>query len=204
MTIRAATAAALAMSLALVACAPASRQVPQPKPPASSGSSRPEPGAASTRSAAAGGRGDLTRGPVTHTVTSTDLRVRITYAPVSPVGTWSPEGSKPLDLTVSVTNRRAPSRKVYLSRATLRFNLDDGSSDIPAPEPLTDTSNIVPGYLATSPYAYVQSFAIPVLDPTSRTMLIDTRLELVSLVDPKAHDYTKQTVTDTVRASLDF
>ena len=37
-----------------------------------------------------------------------------------------------------------------------------------------------------------------------RTCTIDVKFELVTLVDSKAKDYTKQTVTNTVRGTLSF
>lgn len=177
--------------------------VPPPSAPA------PTPGAADSSSAPAtpppvraARPGELTKGRLQHTVRASGLTVRIDYRPDTAVASWTAEGTNPVQLSVTVRNDRRPEQKVFLTRATMRFALSDGAEDIPGPDPLVDTANITPGYLATSPYSYVQSFAIPSLDVSARELRIEVKLELVSLVDAKAKDYTKQTVTDTVRATL--
>jgi hypothetical protein len=148
--------------------------------------------------------GELGAGPLQHIVRSRDLTVSIEYLPDLPVERWTADGAKPVQVSVTVSNRRAPRQKVFLTRATMRFTVNDGVDDVPGPDPLVDTANITPGYLATSPYSYNQSFAIPSLDVSAQILTIDLKLEMVSLVDAKAKDYTKQTVTDTVRAAVAF
>ena len=204
-----------ALVLALLGCSgeePPPSVVPQMSAPATPvAAPTPSPMATATPSAAATPRaseparpGELTAGPLQHTVRSRDLTVSIEYLPDAPVDRWTADGTKPVQVSVTVSNSRAPKQKVFLTRATMRFTVNDGVDDVPGPDPVVDTANITPGYLATSPYSYNQSFAIPSLDVSTQTLTIDLKLEMVSLVDAKAKDYTKQTVTDTVRATVSF
>lgn len=147
---------------------------------------------------------DLTKTPLRRIYQSDGFTVAVDYQPGTPVDSWTAAGTKTLRVRVSVKNNRNPRQKVYLTRATMRFTVSDGDSDVQPPDPLTDSANIAPGYLVRSPYGYVQSFSLPPLDPSARALQLDLKFELVSLVDAKAKDYTKQTVTDTVRTRLSF
>lgn len=117
---------------------------------------------------------------------------------------WTAEGAKPVQVSATVNNNRRPQQKIFVTRATMTFSTNDGVEDGAGPEPLVDTANITPGYLSTFPYSYNQSFAIPAVDAGTRTLTIGLKLEMVSLVDAKAKDYAKQTVTDTVLADVSF
>ncbi len=86
----------------------------------------------------------------------------------------------------------------------MRFTVNDGANDLAGPDPVVDTANMSPGYLCAFPYSYGQSFAVPPLDAGAAYVTIDFKFELVTLVDTKAKDYTKQTVTNTVRGTLSF
>jgi hypothetical protein len=144
---------------------------------------------------------DLKTGRTQHVIRSSGVTATVYYETRKPAEDWTAGGEKPLRVEVRVSR---PKKKVYLTRVTLRFSVNDGSSEIPGPDPLVDAaSNITPGYLVTPPYSYVQSFAIPTVDVSTRGMTIDVKLELVSLVDAKAKDYTKQTVTDQVHTVID-
>ncbi|WP_375431150.1 hypothetical protein [uncultured Friedmanniella sp.] len=145
---------------------------------------------------------DLAKSPLRRTISSSGLRVTLRYATASPGATWTAQNPQPLQVSVKVTNIRKPARKVYVTRATMRFTISDATGDVPGPDPLVDATNLTPGYLATSPFSYEQSFAVPALDDNARRLTVDLKLELVSLVDRNARDYTKQTVTDTVKVDL--
>jgi hypothetical protein len=146
------------------------------------------------------GKDDLATGRAHHTIRSSGVTATVDYETTKPGIPWTADGDKPLRVEVKVSR---PSRKVYLNRVTLRFLSDDGTGDNPGPDPLVDTSsNITPGFLVAPPYSYVQAFAVPVVDPSTVTVTIDVKLELVSLVDAKARDYTKQTVTDRITTAI--
>jgi hypothetical protein len=82
--------------------------------------------------------------------------------------------------------------------------VDDGTGELPGPDPIVDTpANIAPGYLVAPPYSYVQVFAIPPVDPSVVKLNIDVKLEVVTLVDARSKDYTKQTVTDRITTAID-
>ncbi len=147
---------------------------------------------------------DLAKPPLRRIFQSNGLTVAVDYQPGTPVDTWTAAGTKTLRVRVSVKNNRNPRQKIYLTRATMRFTVSDGNSDVQPPDPLTDSANLAPGYLVRSPYGYVQSFSLPPMDPSAQSLQIDLKFELVSLVDARAKDYTKQTVTDTLRNRLQF
>ena len=174
----------------------------QPEPTANQSSSTttaaasPDPTSGASTSAPTAPRrdDDLADGRAQHVIRSSGIAVTVDYETRKPDEPWTAIGDKPLRVEVKVTR---PTKKVYLNRVTLRFAVDDGSGLSPGPDPLIDTSsNISPGFLVAPPYSYVQSFAVPEVDPSTVAMAIDVKLEFVSLVDPRSRDYTKQTVTD--------
>lgn len=196
-TTRVASAFALAAVLALGACADTTTR-PMPPPMASS---TPQPGESADPSpdgSEAPPADELARGSVRHEVRSNGLDVRVGYDTPVPAR-WAGEAGTSLQLTVSARDARLSSSKVYLSKATLTYVADDGVAALPTPDPIVDGSNINPGYLVTSPNAYVQVFGVPPVDRTARNLTLVVKLELVTLVDPKAKDYTKRTITDRVR-----
>ncbi|GAA3579334.1 hypothetical protein GCM10022197_41020 [Microlunatus spumicola] len=137
---------------------------------------------------------ELANGTARHVVRSGGLTIAVDYSVAVPTR-WTSDGGTPVQVEVSVRDR---SRKIYLTRTTMRFVVNDGSSSLPGPDPIVDTTNLTPGYLVTTPYTYVQSFSVPPVDRTARAMTLNVKLELVSLVDKKAKDYSKQTVTDSL------
>lgn len=122
----------------------------------------------------------------------------IAYATPAPAR-WSSDSGAPLQVTVQVRKDKRLRQKIYLTRASVRSVVDDGNTFLPGADPIVDTTNINPGYLVSQSYAYVQVFSIPPVDRTAQTLRIDTKVELVAQVNGKAKDYTKQSVTDSVR-----
>ncbi|WP_375422874.1 hypothetical protein [uncultured Friedmanniella sp.] len=141
-------------------------------------------------------------GPLRHSVSGDGLAVDVVYTPHLGKDGWTADGTKPVQVSVTAKNRRRPGQKIFVTRATMRFTVSDISEELVPPDPLVDAANITPGYLATSPYSYNQSFAIPQLDSGARVLAVDVKVELVSLVDAKAKDYSKQTVTDSFSVSV--
>lgn len=158
--------------------------------------------ATSTTSAAP--RNDLAKGTLQRSVKSGNLTLSLTYTADTPVEEWTPDGLKPIQVSVSVTSNNQPGQAIYLTRATARFSVNDSAGVLPPPEPVVDTANIAPGYLAKSPYSYEQQFAVPRLDPGAVLLTIQFKYELVTLIDRKNRDYTKQTATDTMVIPLTF
>ncbi|GAB2596990.1 hypothetical protein [Microlunatus antarcticus] len=139
-----------------------------------------------------GSTDELASGLAHHVVRSGGLTIDVTYSVATPTR-WASDGGTPVQVEVAVRDRV---RKIYLTRTTMRFVVNDGTSNLPGPDPLVDTTNLTPGYLVTPPYSYVQSFSVPPVDRTAQVLTMNVKLELVSLVDKKAKDYSKQTVTD--------
>jgi hypothetical protein len=175
----------------LTACSASGPQV-VPLPQLSSAASSEAPSAAPDATPDPGSPDELATGSAHHVVRSGGLTMDVTYSVATPTR-WASDGGTPVQVEVAVRDRV---RKIYLTRTTIRFVVNDGTSSLPGPDPLVDTSNLTPGYLVTPPYSYVQSFSVPPVDRTSRGLTMNVKLELVSLVDKKAKDYTKQTVTD--------
>ena len=161
----------------------------------------PGPGSSTSVQPTDAGPDELEKGSARHVVKANGLTVRIDYAAPVPAQ-WTSDAGTPLQVTVSLHNDRRPKQKIYLTRATVRILVSDGSSYLPSPDPLVESSNLSPGYLATSPYAYVQSFSVPGLDESAQKVVVNVKFDLVSLVDGKARDYTKQSVTDSIATTV--
>lgn len=188
----------LAAALGLAGCAQASPLGgPLPSPSASSSATEAAP-APSPGSPGDAPVDELAKGSVRHTVRSGGLTLDIDYSTPLPTS-WATDSGASLQVTVQVRKDRSPRQKIYLSRASVRSVVDDGNTFLPGADPLVDTTNINPGYLVSQSYAYVQSFSIPPVDRGAETLRIDVKVELVAQVNGKAKDYTKQSVTDSVR-----
>lgn len=181
----------------------AAEEVPTGPSPATAPTSTVTSGSTPSGSAPGDGgpvKDDLATGRVRHVIRSSGVTATVDYETRKPASAWTASGEKPLRVEVGVSR---PTKKVYLNRVTLRFLVDDGNGNSPGPDQLVDaTANIVPGYLVTQPYSYVQAFAIPAVDPSTVRMTMDVKLEFVSLVDAKAKDYTKQTITDRITTDI--
>ena len=141
---------------------------------------------------------ELSSGSARHTIRSRGMVIDVVYTADTPAR-WSADGGTPVQMDVTVRGRN---QKIYLTRATMRFVVSDGAGALPGPDPLVDSANITPGYLVTEPSSYVQSFTVPPVDRTATGLTMIAKLELVSLVDKGARDYSKLTVTDTVTSAV--
>ncbi|MBP2418576.1 hypothetical protein ACFFOM_17265 [Microlunatus capsulatus] len=140
--------------------------------------------------------------PVERSFKSGRLTFSVTYAPTSAVTGWTAEGPKAVEVTVTVNNNADPGQKIYLTRVSLRPGVRGADGDLPGPDAVVDTANLVPGYLVTFPYSYQQTFAVPPVDASAARITLGFKYEFVTLVDPKAKDYTKQTTSDAVQITL--
>lgn len=200
-----ATCAALLPAFAfLVACTGGPVSVPSVAPPGAQDlpSAGATPSASPTKRAAV--ENDLRVNPLKRTFKSAGLTFNVDYSTSVPVERWTADGPQSIRITVAVVSNGSRSRKIYLTRASVRFLVRNESGELPGPEPVVDTANIAPGYLVTSPYTYEQSFAIPALDNSADSVDLAFKFEVVSLVNRKSADYTKQTATNTVRVPLRF
>lgn len=189
----------LTAALGLAACGQTSPLGGALPTPAANGPVTAVPAEASPSDPAQAPVDELAKGSVRHTVRSGGLTLDIDYATPAPPR-WTVDSGAPLQVTVQVRKDRSPQQKIYLTRASVRSVVDDGNSSLPGSDPVVDTTNINPGYLVSQSYAYVQSFSVPPVDRGAQTVRIDVKVELVALVNGKAKDYTKQSVTDSVRS----
>jgi hypothetical protein len=147
---------------------------------------------------------DLAVSPLKRTFQSAGLTVTVQYSASPAVAKWTASGDKSIRVFLTVVNKSKPTRKIYMTRASVRVSQHDATGEIPGPDPLVDSANLNPGYLVTSPYTYNQSFAIPDLNDSTEAVVLDFKFETVTLVDQKAKDYTKQSATDAVRVAVNF
>ncbi len=203
---RARVAALALLTVVLAGCDDPTAQTGQTDPrvpvPTYPSSSSAPPAAQSTTTDDGDARPDeLARGSARHVVRADGLTVTIDYTVATPVD-WTSDAGTPLQIVVSARDSRDRKLKIYLSKATIRYIPDEGASGLPDLDPAVDTANIDPGFLVTSPYQYQQSFTVPGIDPSTRSLAIVSKLELVTLVDKKAKDYTKQAVTDRLSTTV--
>ena len=200
-----------ALGVALLACVllegcmgtPTGSPAPPSGPPftTSTGSSAyPSEQASSTTTLTAPRRDHM---PLAHSISTGGRVIRVKYSTTPAVADWTVDGPK--SVRVALTVVKSPRRqKVYLTKATVGFRSDDYPGDLPGASPVVDAAWITPGYLVASPYSYGQAFAVPSLEPRLSSLRLDFKYELVTLVDGKAKDYTKQAVSDSVSLELPF
>ncbi len=197
----------LAATLALVGCsglsgtgseaAPAgsSASVPAPPPTSATPSATPaEPNPAP--------RNDLENGTVKRNFRVSTLAVSVDYSSPLPVRQWVPGVTKPLNVSLSAFANSSRQQKIYLTRVRAAIGVSDGSGPLDAPDALTDSANISPGFIVTFPYAYGQVFSIPAVDEGATTLTIDFTYEFLLQVAPNSKDYAKQTGRDSLTISL--
>lgn len=192
----------LAALMTGAACSPQPDPVPPASaPPSTPAAPSPSPTPVDSPSAKPPAQ-DLQAGPLRRTFRSGGLTFTVVYSTATPVAQWTATSPKTVQVTLNAKNNRQPRQKIYLTRANLRFAVRDASGDLVPPDPIVDPANLNPGYLITVPFSYEQSFAIPPLDPSAQSVDLEFKYEVVSLVDSKSKDYTKQTAGDSVRITL--
>lgn len=142
-------------------------------------------------------RNDLATAPARHTITASGLSASATYSPRLPVKDWTASVNKPLALSLTVRGSKS-GQKIYLTRVTVTITARDETGPLDSPKPLTDTANISPGFIVTSPYTYGQDFVIPALDEGATSVTLDFTYEFLLQVSKNSRDYYKQTAIDSL------
>jgi hypothetical protein len=168
--------------------------VPSSAPASASPSAKP------TRSKGAV-RNDLRAGTLSRNFSVSGLSVRVTYSTPLKVAQWTPDVSKPLNVSLTTyANRRT--QKIYLTRVRANIGVSDGAGSLQAPAPLLDEANISPGFIVTAPNSYGQIFVVPAVDSGALYLTIDFTYEFLLQVSPKSRDYEKQTARDSITVPL--
>lgn len=145
-------------------------------------------------------RNDLARLPLKRTINAGQLIVRAEYTTPLALRSWRAERTKPLRVSLGAVNRRKAGQKIYLSKVTANVTAYDDQGQIGDVRGVSDTANITPGFIVTSPNTYNQSLTLPAVDSSSLWMTIDLTYELVLEVDKtkEGRDFAKQVATDTI------
>ncbi len=181
---------------------PAASPPPGPPPSAapSSAAASPSPSPSKTKAP----RNDLRRMPLKRTLRAGKVTVDVSYSSAVPVDQWRPGDNKPLQITLTARNVAKPGQKLYLTRLTGNLAPADDTGPLDAPRPLSDTTNISPGFIVTPPNRYNQNFVVPALDDATTTLTMYFTYEFVIEVNRTTtnRDYAKRSFDDTVVISL--
>src|SRR5215211_5545336 len=120
------------------------------------------------------------------------LTVNAVYS--TPVRRWTPDGRKPLSITLTAFVTGGREQKVYLTQVTVYATGSDGSGPMRGGQPLVDAADVKPGYLVTSPETYSQSFLLPALADGTLKVDIEVKYEFLVLKGASggSGEYTKQ------------
>lgn len=147
-------------------------------------------------------RNDLKTNAVKRTFEVSGLTVSVDYSTTLPTAKWTPDVSKPLNVSLTASRNSSKAQKIYLTRVRANIRVSDGSGQLDAPEPQVDTANISPGFIVTFPYTYGQVFVIPAVDSGATTLTLDFTYEFLLQVTPSSKDYAKQTGRDSLTIAL--
>jgi len=195
----------LAATLALSACSGVPGLSPKPEaapsvplvrvPKDAATSASPSPTEPATPS-----RNDLKSGSITRTIRVPGVTTRVTYSTPLEVASWTPEVSKPVNVSLTAVRGSKRDQKIYLTRVRADVGVSDGSGSLEGPAPLSDEASISPGFIVTSPFTYGQVFVIPAVDGGGQSLTIDFTYEFLLLVSSR--DYAKQTARDSITVPL--
>jgi hypothetical protein len=174
-----------------------------PVPPASSTAVTPSVTPASPKpTAKPAARNDLRSGQVKRSFRVPGLTVSTTYQTPLAINKWTPDVTKPLNVTLTAYADKAKAQKIYLTRVRANISVSDNSGRLDSPDALVDTANISPGFIVTFPYTYGQVFVIPSVDTGATSITIDFTYEFLLQVTPSSKDYAKQSARDSLTIAL--
>lgn len=145
---------------------------------------------------------DLASGTAKRTLKTGGLTVNVAYTSPLSIKRWTPDVTKPLNVSLTAITNSAKGQKIYLTKVTANMAPYDNSGPLNVPAPVVDTTNLSPGYIVTFPYTYGQVFVVPVVDTGAVSITIDFNYELVLQVTPNSKDYEKHTARDTLTIAL--
>lgn len=147
---------------------------------------------------------DLAKRPLKRTLKAGPLAVDLKYDTRVSVRKWQPDRSKPLYVSLKAVNRDKKKQKIYLTKATANITAYDDQGQIGDTRTVSDSADLNPGFIVTTPNTYNESLALPPLDSGSMWMTVDLTYELVMEVErtKQGRDFAKQVVTDTLTIPL--
>lgn len=149
-------------------------------------------------------RNDLAKVPRKKLKKAGPLSVRIEYETRLPVNKWQAGVSKPLLVSLTAVNKRDERQKIYLTKASAYVTAYDEDGPVDGPRTISDSANIDPGFIVTSPNTYNQSFALPAIDDTATRLTVDFTFELLVQVnkDKDGRNFAKQVATDSITVPI--
>lgn len=127
---------------------------------------------------------DLDGGSLTHTLSASDLALKINY--------WT-EGAgdgTSINLAASSIDLSGSGRKMYLSDVQISSSFTGGGAN------LVNTGSPAPGYLLGAPYAYNESFFVGSVPEDVKEVTLTFRYGISVPASAKSKDFFKQTFTD--------
>ena len=143
---------------------------------------------------------DLKKTPLVRKLDAGPLTLTVKYTTKLPVKEWTSGIGKPIKVSLTAVNRRKSRQKIYLTKATVNLTAFDDVGPVDTPRAISDTTDINPGFIVTSPNTYNQTFTLPAVDDTAVRLTIDFTYEFAQQVDKDkdGRNFAKQVATDTI------
>jgi hypothetical protein len=147
-------------------------------------------------------KNDLAKGSAKHQLGAGGLRATVNYWSTLEMGRWTPQATKPLNLSITAAFGDGSKQDIFLNNVTLTTDVNGPEGALVSPDPLSDAASTPPGYLVTSPNSYVKVFNIPRLEDAATSATLTLTYEFLAQSKPKSHTYLKQSTSDTLVVAL--
>lgn len=148
-------------------------------------------------------RNDLAKGSAKHQLSAGGVKISVSYWSTLDMASWTPEATKPLNLSLSADFTDGSDQNLFLSSVTLTADVKGAEgTTLQPPEPLVDQAPVTPGYLITSPSSYVKVFSIGEVDQGATSLTLNLTYEVLAQSAPKSKQFLKQSAGDTLVIAL--
>lgn len=147
-------------------------------------------------------RNDLAKGSAKHQLGAGGVKISVSYWSTLDMMSWTPEATKPLNLSLTADFTDGSDQDLFLSSVTVTTDVKGAAGTLQAPEPLVDQAPVTPGYLITSPSSYVKVFSIGEVDPSATSLTLNLTYEVLAQSAPKSKQFLKQSAGDTLVIAL--
>ena len=145
---------------------------------------------------------ELASGSTEHTLSAGNITMEVTYYSDLTMDKWLAEANKPLTVSMTADLANDEGQKIYLAGVSIVAEVSGPNGILAAPAPLSDRSNVNPGYLVKAPYSYIQTFVLPAVDPEATSIKLSIVYDLLLQTTPTSGEYAKQTTSDTLTIGL--
>lgn len=147
-------------------------------------------------------RNDLAKGSARHHLGAGGLEISVDYWSTLDMASWTSQATKPLNLSMTADFMDGSPQDIFLSSLTVTVDVRGPQGALSSPQPLMDRAPVTPGYLVTSPNAYVQVFNLPKVEDGASSLTLNLTYEVLAQSAPKSKKYLKQSTSDSLVIAL--